>query len=83
MAPKIYLGKTNEITEIIKIKSLWENSQGLFEKYESVLAFVCKNLEFRLNQTVSLTLSLMFLRLRIHRSYVLTVPSARRLLLDP
>ena len=25
MAPKIYLGKTNEITEIIKIKSLWEN----------------------------------------------------------
>ena len=58
MAPKIYLGKTNEITEIIKIKSLWENSQGLFEKYESVLAFVCKNLEFRLNQTVSLTLSL-------------------------
>lgn len=42
MAPKIYLGKTNEITEIIKIKSLWENSQGLFEKYESVLAFVCK-----------------------------------------
>ena len=58
MAPKIYLGKTNEITEIINIKSLWENSQGLFEKYESVLAFVCKNLEFRLNQTVSLTLSL-------------------------
>lgn len=55
MDPKIYLGKTNEITEIIKIKASGKIPRGFLEKYESVLAFVCKNLEFRLNQTVSLT----------------------------